>query len=108
MSRTSRYLIAAAAIATAAGLGQGTALARSATATRSISTPRGTVTESVTKSFSPRTGVASETVTKTGPAGRSATLSLTSTPDGRGGFTDTRSVTNFNGQTTTTTRQVGR
>ena len=108
MSRIPKHLVAAAAVVTAVGLGQGAALARSATATHSISTPRGTVTESVTKSYSPQTGVASETVAKTGPQGRTATLSLTSTPDGRGGFTDTRSVTNFDGKTATATRQVGR
>ena len=108
MTHSSRYLSAAAAVLATAWLGQGAALARTSTVTHSISTPRGTVTQSVTRSFTPSTRVASETKTVTRANGRTATVSLTSTPDGRGGFIDTRSVKTFGGQTRTATRLIGR
>ncbi len=108
MSKIHQYAVAAAAILAAGWCCQGAALARSATFTRSFSTPRGTATETVTKSFTPPTGVASETEKTTRPNGQTATVSATSTPDGRGGFINSRSVTTFKGQTYGSTRQIGR
>ena len=108
MFKVHQYAVAAAAILAAGWCSQSAAVARSATFTRSFSTPRGTATETVTKSFTPSTGVASETEKTTRPNGQTATVSATSTPDGRGGFTNSRSVTTFNGQTYNSIRQVGR
>lgn len=108
MTHLPRTLLTVSTFAAVALASQTGASARTSTTTHSISTPRGTVTQTVTRSFTPSTRVASETKTVTRPDGQTATVSLTSTPDGRRGFTDTLSVKAFNGQTRTETRQFGR
>ncbi len=108
MTISARTLTAAGALLMATGFGNGDAFARSATFTRSFTTPRGTVTQTETKSFTPSTGVASISKTTDFANGKTASASLTSVPDGRGGFVDTRSFTNVAGKTFTSSRQVGR
>ena len=103
-----RTLTVAGTMLLAIGFDQGGALAHSATFTRTFTTPRGTVTQTETKSFTPSTGVASVSRTTDYANGKTSSASLTSTPDGRGGYTDTRSITTVAGRTFTRTRQVGR
>jgi hypothetical protein len=106
LSRFLSYAFAA-GLAVATISAQQEAMARSASFSRSFSTPRGTFTQTGTASFNPSTRAASSTVTTTGPKGKTKTLSFASAPDGKGGVTATRSFTGFNGHTHTVTRQIG-
>jgi len=83
------------------------AMARSASFSRTINTPKGTFTQTGTASFNPATGVANGVKTTTGPKGATQTLSYASAPDGKGGLVVTRSFTSFRGKTHTFTRRIG-
>ena len=103
----SRGLGAAGLIVAAAAMAHTPALAGSAT--RTVTTNDGR-TFSITRSasFDRSTRTATRTQSVTGPNGKTATASISSAPDGRGGFTISRSSTGFNGQTHSSSVTRGR
>ena len=86
---------------------QSPASARTTSASRSFSTPRGTFNQTETTSVSVTKGVVSRTVTTIGPMGAVATAHSITVPDGHGGRIVSRTFTGFSGKTGSSSKQYG-